>query len=294
MRRITVEVEAVDPGALVLAPLGLGSPHGQVMDMTVAGGEIAGLQHEPDLGLAAALVRASGGALTFAHNVDPAPAAYPEAAFRPRENRWTAPAAALADASRDIAAAAGGGRAGIEALVAEAEAKFTYTHPEARFTDGREDVPHLSCGLTEGSCTDINTYLVASLRAAGYEAAYVYGYFFPAERGGVTRDMHCWVVTRHEGEALEWDIAHHMKGALGPTRPAPNPKPGERVAFGHSMGHRYRIDGRDVALRYLPEPMLLNGEDPGAAIRVTERLAIRLEDPAAAPAPARTLARGAA
>lgn len=80
---------------------------------------------------------------------------------------------------------------GIAALVAEAESRFDYAHLEQRFNDGTDSVPYLACGLTPGSCVDINTYLVASFRAAGYEAAYVYGYFFPAERGGCTDDGHC-------------------------------------------------------------------------------------------------------
>jgi hypothetical protein len=60
------------------------------------------------------------------------------------------------------------------------------------------------------------------VRAAGFEAAYLAGYFFPEERGGPTNDMHCWVVTRHAGEVLAWDIAHHMKADLGTVRPGPN------------------------------------------------------------------------
>ncbi|MFZ5965441.1 transglutaminase domain-containing protein [Thalassococcus sp. BH17M4-6] len=67
-------------------------------------------------------------------------------------------------------------------------------------------MPYRSCGLTSGSCTDINTYLVASLRAAWFEAGYAYGYFFPQDSGGVTHDMHCWVVTHFGGHVLEWDI----------------------------------------------------------------------------------------
>jgi hypothetical protein len=66
------------------------------------------------------------------------------------------------------------------------------------------------------------------LPAAGFEAGYVYGYFFPETNGGETQDMHCWVVTRHEGQILEWDVAHHIKASLGPTRPGLNPCPGRR------------------------------------------------------------------
>jgi transglutaminase-like putative cysteine protease len=76
------------------------------------------------------------------------------------------------------------GHAAIEAIVNAVAAKFRYAHPEKRFNDGCEEVPYLACGLTEGSCVDINTYLIASLRAAGFEAGYVTGYFFPEEKNG--------------------------------------------------------------------------------------------------------------
>lgn len=267
MRLLAVEIAEPGPG-MVLAPAGIVTPHDAVARLTVTGGAIEAAATEPDLGLCALLIRPSGGPVTLRYAVEPAPAgaAYPEAAFRPRATRYTTAAAELASASRAAAEAAGGGAAGIRALVAEAEARFAYDHPKRKFNDGTEAVPYLSCGLTPGSCVDINTYLVASLRAAGYEAAYIYGYFFPEEKGGVTHDGHCWVVTRHEGEILEWDIAHHMKVGLGPTRPGLNPRPGERVAVTHSMGHRYALPGRDIALKLLGEPMLLpEAGEPGWA-----------------------------
>jgi hypothetical protein len=273
MRVLTVTVQPPLTGPL-LVPAGIATPHGCVSGLEIAGGQIAALANEADLGLVTALVSHDGGPVTLRYNVAPAPegTAYPEAAFRPRATRFTTAAVELAEASRSIAAAAGGGRAGIEALVAEAESRFAYDHPEQRFNDGTESVPYLSCGLTPGSCVDINTYLVASLRAAGFEAAYIYGYFFPAERRGRTDDGHCWVVTRHAGEVLEWDIAHHVKAGLGPTRPALNPRPGERIAMTHSMGHRYAIDGREIFLKILGEPVHLPADGPSSRATVMAEL----------------------
>ncbi|MFP4327897.1 MAG: transglutaminase domain-containing protein [Paracoccaceae bacterium] len=270
MRTLTVEI--AEPGAApILAPTGIATPHDAVTGLEVAGGRLAAALTEPELGLGACLILPEGGPLSLRYRVEPAPEGqpYPDAAFRPRQTRHTVAADALAAASRRIACEAGGGRAGIAALVAEAEARFAYAHPEHRFDDGADAVPYLACGTTPGSCVDINTYLVASLRAAGYEAAYLYGYFFPAERGGVTDDMHCWVVTREGGEVLEWDIAHHMKGGLGPTRVALDPRPGERVALGHSMGHRYRAGGRGISLKLLAEPVSV--PVTGAAERILLR-----------------------
>lgn len=260
-----VEVVAADPpeaGSMLLAPAGMASALGAVAGLAVEGGAIRETLCELETGQPAALIAPTGAApLRLRYRFAPAPAPapeeprYPEAAFRPRRNRHTEPAEDLAAASRGISAAVGGGEAGIAALVAEARARFTYAHPETRFNDGADLVPWLGCGVAPGSCVDINTYLVASLRAAGFEAAYLYGYFFPEEGGGRTRDMHCWVATRHAGRTLDWDVAHHIKAGLDPVRPALNPRPGRRVALGHSMGHRYAVGRGEIALKLLAEPV---------------------------------------
>ncbi len=273
MRLLSVEITepCTDP---VLAPAGLSVPGQAVTRLTVTGGDIVAVSTEPELGLGAALIVPTGGPVTLQYAVEKVQSAagYPESAFWPRVNRHTMPADALAAASRTIADEAGGGRAGITALVAEAQGRFAYAHPDRKFNDGLDAIPYLSCGMTPGSCVDINTYLVASLRAAGYEAAYFYGYFFPEERGGRTDDGHCWVVTRHEGEVLEWDIAHHLKAGLGLAQPCLNPRPGERVALTHSMGHRYALPGQDVALKLLGEPVRLPAGGAPASVTLIARL----------------------
>jgi len=275
--RLTVEVAALAPGARLLAPLGMTTPHEAVTELAVRGGRMIEVLRESDLGLGACVIEADGGVLTLDYTADADRAGpYPEAAFVPRHNVHTTAAAALVAASVETTARAGGGQAAIAALVAETEARFVYDHPEARFNEGTDAVPYLACGATPGSCVDINTYLVASLRAAGHEAAYVYGYFFPEERGGITHDMHCWVVTRHEGAVLEWDIAHHMKAQLGATRAGLNPRPGARIALGHSMGHRY---GGLPEIKLLAEPALMVDGAPAARVPLVARLA-----PMAAPA----------
>lgn len=179
---------------------------------------------------------------------------YPESLFVHRENRFTRAADALVSDALKIADAAGDGHAAISAIVNEVAQKFSYGHPENRFTDGQDVVPYLSCGLTEGSCVEINTYLIAMLRSAGFEAGYVAGYFFPAEKSGSCEDMHCWVVTRHQGVVLEWDIAHHMKMHRQDICCGLNPKPGTRVAVSHSMGLNFpQVQIKDMKL--LAEPV---------------------------------------
>ena len=273
MRRLTVELAGVEAGTRLLAPAGMATPFEAVITASVSGGRIAAVLPEPELGLAALLIEAEGGPLILGYEIAAEGAAYPEAMFAARKTPYTVAAEDLAQASREIARAAGGGMAGIAALVAEAEARFAYAHPEIRFNDGKDTVPYLSCGTTPGSCVDINTYLVASLRAVGFEAGYVYGYFFPAEKGGVTNDMHCWVVTRHGGEVQHWDIAHHMKAGLGAAREGLNPRPGWRVTLGHSMGHRYGQGANAVALKLLAEPMVIGADRRPAWVPLVARLA---------------------
>ncbi|MCJ7874867.1 transglutaminase-like domain-containing protein [Phaeobacter sp. J2-8] len=261
MKHLTVEIDTTSCAA-VLVPNGIGTPYDKVVELNVIGGHITRVLSDAELGLSASLAVPDGAKMTVRYGVETAASGdlYPEAAFAPRQNQFTRAAAELATESRRIAEGAGRGQAGIEALVAEAESRFSYAHPEHRFTDGMDMVPYLSCGLTPGSCVDINTYLVAALRAAGYDAAYFYGYFFPEERAGITLDGHCWVATRHEGEILEWDIAHHIKTGLGATKPGLNPRPGKRVAISHSMGHRYGDLCDGSLIKILGEPLGLNAD----------------------------------
>ncbi|WP_404367398.1 transglutaminase domain-containing protein [Marinobacter sp.] len=259
MTALIIDVPDMEPDALLLAPVGITTPYDSVTSVRPEGARIVEVLNEPELGLSALLLEAEGGNVRLTHGVCPAPgtAVYPESVFAPRSNQYTEASPELALASREIASAAGGGAEAIRALVAEAEARFTYAHPEIRFNEGADRVPYLSCGLTPGSCIDIHTYLVASLRAAGFEAGYVYGYFFSRESGGQTDDMHCWAVTRHNGELLEWDVAHHLKAGLGKTRSGLNPRPGHRVAIGHSLGHRYtKGDGGIADLKLLAGPLV--------------------------------------
>lgn len=261
MTALIIDVLDIDPGSLLLAPAGITTPHDSVTSARVEGARIIEVLQEPELGVGALLLEAEHPSVRFIHQVSAPPpvAHYPETVFIPRHNRYIEASRELALASRKITAIAGGGVEGIQALIAEAESRFTYAHPEVRFNDGADTVPWLSCGLTPGSCIDIHTYLVASLRAAGFEAGYIYGYFFSEQGGGQTAGMHCWVVTRYNGEILEWDIAHHMKGGLGKTRPGLNPLPGHRIAIGHSQGHNYKPQRGGVAdLKLLSTPLIFS------------------------------------
>ncbi len=257
-------------GSRLLAPVGLATPHSSPVSFAVEGAPFT-LIGESGTGQAAALASPlDDSPVTFRYGFVAGGPDYPQSLFVHRANRYTRAAHALIEDARCVAAAAGGGGAGLTAVVNDVAAKFTYGHPETRFYDGADNVPAL-CGMTEGSCIDINTYLIASLRAAGYEAGYVTGYFFPAEKAGRCDDMHCWVVTRQDGVLQEWDIAHHLKLGEREIRPALNPKPGARVAVAHSMGLDFPALGiREMKL--LGEPVWIDAEGRASPSDVTIRL----------------------
>lgn len=250
-------------GEMLMAPLGVPSAHGSLCCASVAGGRILEVACEIETGQPAAVIAPDGEALpviTYRWTAAKAAPPYPESAFQPRLNRYTRAADALVVASRGMAARAGGGFAAIEALACETASRFTYDHPEVRFNDGHDAVPYLACGTTPGSCVDIHTYLVASLRAAGFEAAYCYGFYFHPDTPDRAPGMHCWVAVRHHGDVIEYDISHCLIAGL-PVRAGLNPMGGSRVLLGHSMGHAYETHLGHIETKLLANPIWLRGTD---------------------------------
>jgi hypothetical protein len=249
-----VRITVSDGAGAILAPLGCATPHLTPVAFNVSGApwRITG---DTATGQLAALIEADGMFDVF-YEFAPGHAKYPEAMFVPTDSRYTRAADGLVEDAKTVAADAGGGRNGLFAVVQDVAQRFTYGHVDETYYADEPHVPQL-CDMTVGSCVDINLYLIAALRAAGYEAGYMTGYFFPEEKGGTTTDMHCWVVSRFEGETLEWDIAHHMKLGVSEIAPGLNPKPGRRVPMAHSMGlqfpefalHDLKLIGEPVSVK---------------------------------------------
>lgn len=233
MIRLTVSFPS-RPDARAILPLGLSTPQTAPISCAVDGARLACVTH-PETGQVIGIATPESDKITVTYEFRLGGAAYPETMFVPRDSRYTRTASDLARDAAQVAQDAGGGRAGLLALMTHTAAQFDYGHPDERFYDGHSEVPQL-CGLTQGSCVDINMYLIAALRAAGYEAGYVTGYFVPEEKRTWCTDSHCWVVTRHNGVIEEWDIAHFLKLGRRDIEPGLNPKPGVRVAMAHSMG----------------------------------------------------------
>ena len=259
LTHVTVTVAPEETGGRkLLAPVGMPTPHQVPVGFAVEGAAFE-LTGEATTGQMAALISAdTGGPVRLVYTFADGGPGYPDILFRQGTNRYTKAADALVSDARRLADGARDGHGAIEAIVNDVAEKFVYGHPDVRFNDGLEEIPHLSCGLTEGSCVDINTYLIACLRAAGFEAGYVTGYFFPEEKNGCCEDMHCWVVTRHKGVTLEWDIAHHLKMGRRQICCGLNPKPGDRFAIAHSMGLDFPQLGI-VDTKLIAEPVWVNG-----------------------------------
>ena len=257
--------------ARAIMPLGLSTPQSAPVAFAIAGARLSCVTH-PETGQVIGIAAPEADRITVTYDFIPGGAGYPDTMFHARDSRYTRTAAGLAQDAVAVAQAAGGGRAGLLALMAHTAAQFDYGHPEDRFYDGHAEVPQL-CGLTQGSCVDINIYLIAALRAAGYEAGYVTGYFVPEEKRTWCSDGHCWVVTRHDGAIEEWDIAHFLKRGRRDIEPGLNPRPGVRVAMAHSMGWTLPALGLVDAKLMGPPGWLL----PDGRLEEAEAQEIRLE-----------------
>lgn len=241
------------------APLGMVTPQMGPMRFAARGARIATVC-APNVAQHLSLGEPEGDEVVLHWTFAAGGGAYPEEMFIPRVNRFTRAAAGISGETRPIAQAAGGGLSGLQAIVDHVAGLFDYGHPEKRFYDGYDEIPHL-CDMTTGSCVDINAYLIAGLRGAGYEAGYVYGLFVPEDKRDWAEDGHCWVVTRHAGVVQCWDIAHHLKMGKRQVAPGLNPRPGVRLALGHSMGWDVPALGLE-AVKLMGTPLWITADGP--------------------------------
>ena len=117
-------------------PTGIATPHDRVTGVDVHGGAIRQHVAADGLGLGALVVRPTADAIRVSYAIAaPATARYPDA-FRQPQTCYTVAAPALAEASRAIAAQAGGGRRATQALAEATQARFVYDHPPRKFNDG--------------------------------------------------------------------------------------------------------------------------------------------------------------
>lgn len=243
----------------VLSPFGLQTPYGSCINII---GAKTSKVIETHTGQTAFVMNVREGELQVEFDFDDAPSDYPEKIFQPRQTKYTRYADDLVSEIHSVVGDLTG-YALLKRIAGHVAERFTYGHPETPFNHSTDIIPAIGCGMVEGSCVDINTYFLAALRSVGIEAGYITGFFFPEEKKNRCDDGHCWVVTRLNGEVLEWDIAHHLKMGTRDIDAGLNPKPGKRFGCFHSMG----LDIPDLkiyGLKALIEPLqIYNGKVSG-------------------------------
>lgn len=257
---------ATHDAVALIVPLGIDTEFQRFQALEAPKGWDATIVAEPRSGQRAAVVQppTPTARAHLLHSFSSAGSTLPADAYLPEGTAVTTAAVELANEARSIAALAGGGLAGIAAVVADTSARFDYGEVPAteRWYYGQSAVPIVAC--TAGNCIDINTYLVAALRAAGYETTYLTCYFFDDNPKGIASGMHCWVRTRHDGVTQDWDIAHFKKAGRSDVSAIMNPIPGRRFALAFGRDHAYRWQGIDIRLSTPSQPMWVRAD--GTAI----------------------------
>jgi hypothetical protein len=171
------------------------------------------------------------------------------------DNRYTLASPELKDAIIKLTKDAADQQDALWRVIKFTTPMFDYDHPPVKFYDGRDDVPLLLC-CTKGSCSDINTFLISSLRVIDVPCTYYAGYFFPAQKPPSVTGFHCWVSTLAEGRHEDWDIAQHLICGTQDVEPELNPQiPGVRLAMSYGRGLRFALPGQEVMLAHLAYPM---------------------------------------
>ena len=259
MALISYTTKLTETVAQVLIPTGLETPHGCCVSAT--GGAVREVT-EYYTRQKALLMDVTSDQINIEFAFDTVATDYPEKIFQPRQSKYTRYADDLVSEIHSVVGDLTG-YALLKRIAVHVAERFSYGHPETPFNHSTDIIPAIGCGMVEGSCVDINTYFLAALRSVGIEAGYITGFFFPEEKKNRCDDGHCWVVTRLDGEVLEWDIAHHLKMGTRDIDAGLNPKPGKRFGCFHSMGLDFP-ELKIYGLKALIEPLqIYNGKVSG-------------------------------
>lgn len=272
---VTLTDTAADNDAIALiAPLGIDTTFQRFVSFEPPKDWTVTILSEPRCGVRAALLEPPHpeAKAVLRHVFSLQEGADPANAYETEGTRLAAAASDLAAESRGISEAAGGGLAGMQALVQDTADRFDYEGEGAvdRYYEGAPGVPLVACAA--GNCIDINTYLIAALRAAGFEACYFTGYFFDEEPDRIPSGMHCWVRARHGDIVRDWDITHFKKTGQTAIEAGLNPVAGQRFALSFGRDHAYRWNGMTLSVPTPSRPQWISKQGLagwGAAPEVT-------------------------
>ena len=194
LAHVTVEMTdtARDHDAVALiVPLGIDTEFQRLERVDLPEGWGASILSEARSGQIAALLTPPQPDATarLRHVFTDRPGTMADAAWHPEPSAHRRAAEDLTQDAQRIAQNAGGGRRGLEAIILDTAARFTYGKIDGpdRWYTGHDAIPAVACAV--GNCIDINTYLVAALRTAGYDTAYLTCYFFDDDPNGIAAGM---------------------------------------------------------------------------------------------------------
>ncbi|NBN65130.1 transglutaminase-like domain-containing protein [Pannonibacter tanglangensis] len=252
--------EPTDSASHLLFGVPVDTPEQTVEGLSVTRGTCRGLLRARNSGQQAVLIEPEQGHAEVTVSFSPAPSRFPHWLFAPTGGAHETPSGDLLALMLDVVAQAPTPAARVEAVVRHVDARFEYGVREVGLADDTAAMPALACDTHLGTCVDTHSYAVAAMRAAGIDAAYISGLYFPDDTD-VSQPGHCWFVVDAAGAPHHWDISHHLKYGLGPTTPAYNPKPGTRFALTAGRDLVFAVAGRPVSVSILKGFVDASGPD---------------------------------
>lgn len=230
----------------VLFGMPFDTPEQTVLTIDVPQGRYLGTVQADNSGQTAMLIEPIAGQVAVDVHFSDGGSAFPPWLFNPTGGNHETPSEELIrlvaglSADRDDLAR-------LHAVVAHVDERFVYGRRAVGLGDNEDAMPALTCDTHAGTCVDTHSYAVAAVRAAGIEAAYVSGVFFK-DGQTVSAPGHCWFTVVLDGDAQHFDISHHIKYDLGPTRACYNPLPGTRFALSAGRDLVFTLPTHSIAV----------------------------------------------
>lgn len=185
--------------------------------------------------------------------------------------RYTRASEDLIELTREMMACCEDQGDSVRRLMEHAAKLFGYGHRDRPLYDQGGTISCL-CGVTQGSCVDINTYLMAAACSLDIPVQYMAGYWFHPDKNA-TSDMHCWLVFEINDQPVFWDLAHHLKWGANGLAPGLNPAGGRRVTMSCGRGLLFETPNGVAEISHFSEPVWIL---PGSRVQSTQlRISIK-------------------